>query len=234
MYKNRTIQELSEQDRPYEKFARYGAESLTDAELLAVILRSGTKGMSSVDVARLILDNSRYENGIDGLFHMGISELEKIPGIGRVKAIQLKCICEISKRMSRSTARRSLNFNAPSSIAGYYAEALRHEEQELVYCMMLDTKNALIGDVCVTKGTVNCSLITPRELFLAAFSYHAVSIILVHNHPSGDPAPSTEDVEITQRIYDAGNLLGISLLDHIIIGRDSYVSIIAEERLIDL
>jgi DNA repair protein RadC len=99
--------------------------------------------------------------------------------------------------------------------------------------MMLDSKNKLIGDVCVTTGTVNSSLLTPREIFLKAFSFHAVSIILVHNHPSGDPSPSRDDIDITQRIYDAGNLIGIQLLDHIIIGGGSYVSIIAERRLIE-
>ena len=233
MPKNQTIQELSTEDRPYEKFMRFGAQALTDAELLAVILRSGAKGMSSVDVARQILTGASYEDGINGLFHLSLKELESFTGIGRVKAIQLKCICEISKRISLSTAKRTLNFNDPASIARYYSEKLRHKEQEYVYCMMLDSKNSLIGDVCITKGTVNCSLITPRELFLKAFSYHAVRIVLVHNHPSGDPLPSDDDIAVTKRIYEAGQMIGIALLDHIIIGREGYTSIIAEEKLVD-
>ena len=234
MTKNKPIRELLEQDRPYEKFSRLGAEALTDAELLAIILRSGTKGASSVDLARTILAGGKYEGGISGLFYLSVPELEKIPGIGKVKAIQLKCICEISKRISLDNAKRNIVFSDPSSIARYYIEKLRHEEQEHVYCVMLDSKNALIGDVCVTKGTVNSSLLTPREVFLKAFSYHAVSIILVHNHPSGSPLPSEDDIEITQRIYDAGAVIGIPLLDHIVTGGKTYVSIIAESGLIEM
>ncbi len=222
------------QEMPYEKFCTLGAGAMTDAELLAIVLRSGTRGLSSIEIARLILKNGKYEEGIETLFHMSLKELESIPGIGRVKAIQLKCICEISKRIAKNTARRSLNFNNPSSIAEYYYETLRHEEQELVYCMMLDSKNSLIGDVCITKGTVNSSLITPRELFLQAFSYHAVNIVLIHNHPSGDPTPSQEDIDITKRVYNAGNIIGITLLDHIVIGSEGYISIIAESGLIKI
>lgn len=233
MIKNQSIRELFEQERPYEKFSRFGAEALTDAELLAIILRSGTKGTSSVELARMILAGGKYENGISGLFYLSAAELENFPGIGRVKAIQLKCICEISKRISLDNAKRNICFNDPASIARYYIEKLRYEEQEHVYCMMLDSKNAMIGDICVTKGTVNSSLLTPREVFLKAFSYHAVSIILVHNHPSGNPEPSRDDIDITQRIYDAGAIIGIPLLDHIVTGGNSYVSIIAEKGLIE-
>lgn len=231
---NKTMKSLSIQERPYEKFMEFGPEALTDAELLSIILRSGTKGMSSLNLARNILEKGRYEKGLNGLFHMGVKELENFQGIGRVKAIQLKCICEISKRIANHTARSSLNFNDPSSIAGYFMEALRHEEQEMVYCMMLDTKNSLIGNECVSKGTVNASLISPRELFIKALSYRAVSIVMVHNHPSGDPQPSEDDIDITQRVYDAGRIIGINLLDHIVIGNRSYVSIMAEKELIKM
>ena len=234
MSRSLNIKELFEQDRPYEKFEQLGAEALTDAELLAIILRSGTKGISSLALSHMILSKCKQENGICGLFHLSLKELESFPGIGSVKAIQLKCICEISKRISKKEAKRLLVFNQPASIAGYYMEALRHEEQEHVYCMMFDSKNALLSDECITKGTVNESLLSPRELFLKALSNRAVSIALVHNHPSGDPTPSREDVDITQRIYNAGRMLGIPLLDHIIIGGNRYTSIIAEESLIKL
>ena len=233
MIKNQSIRELFEQERPYEKFMSFGASALTDAELLAIILRSGTKGVSSLELAGRILSEARIESGLSGLFHMSLKQLEIFPGIGRVKAIQLKCICEISKRIARSSAAKVLQFNDPSSIAEFYMEKLRHEEQEHVYCMMLDGRNSFLGDECITKGTVNCSLVTPREVFLKAFSHHAVSIILIHNHPSGNPVPSKDDIDITQRIYNAGELIGIQLLDHIVIGGNSYASIIAEGRLIN-
>lgn len=233
MNKPLKMKELSVQERPYEKFEKFGAEALTDAELLSIILRSGTRGTSSLALAKQILEKEMKNSGLSALFHMELSELEHFNGIGRVKAMQLKCICEISKRISQDRAKKSLSFNRPSSIAEYYMERLRHEEQELVYCMMLDTRNALICDLCVTKGTVNTSLISPREIFIKAVSHRAVSIVLVHNHPSGDPSPSEEDIDITQRLYDAGNLIGISLLDHIIIGNNAYISIMAESRLIN-
>ncbi len=234
MSQNLNIKEIFEQDRPYEKFEQLGAAALTDAELLAIILRSGTKGVSSLELSQMILSKCTQENGLSVLFHMSLKELESFPGIGSVKAIQLKCICEISKRISQGEARRALVFNRPSSIAGYYMETLRHEEQEHVYCMMFDSKNALLSDECITKGTVNEAILSPRELYVRALSNRAVSIALVHNHPSGDPSPSREDVDTTQRIYNAGKMIGIPLLDHIIIGANSYTSIIAEEALIEL
>lgn len=229
---NRPVKELPAADRPYEKFARFGAQALSDAELLAIILRSGTKGISSLQLAHKVLENGKWEEGLNGLFHLDTRELEKIPGIGHVKAIQLKCVCEISRRISRNAARLNLCFDSPASIATYYMETLRHEEQEQVYCMMLDSKNSLLGDLCVTKGTVNYSVLSPREIFLAALSYRAVSIVLIHNHPSGDPSPSADDIRTTQEIYDAGRLLGIALLDHIVIGNNCYVSIVSERKLI--
>lgn len=141
-----------------------------------------------------------------------------------MKAVQIKCIGELSKRIAQTTARKGLQFTKPWSIADYYMERLRHKEQEELICMMLDTKNHLLGEEMIFKGTVNASLVSPREVFLAAMSYHAVGILLVHNHPSGDPAPSQADLDFTQRILEAGELLGISLLDHIIIGDCRYLS----------
>ena len=154
-----------------------------------------------------------------------------IPGVGTVKAIQLKCIGELSRRMARQKAKERLSFNAPDTIAEYYMEELRHLEQEVLLCMMLDTKNHLLGEKRMFLGTVNASLVSPRELFLEALRYQAVNIILVHNHPSGDPTPSREDVLITQRVHQGGELIGIHLLDHIIIGEHTYMSFREKESL---
>lgn len=229
---NNTMKNLPEDERPYEKCLQYGARSLTDAELLSVILRTGTKGRSSLMLAEDIMKRCRFDNGLTGLLHLTVPELEEIPGVGRVKACQIMCIGELSQRISRTGARKLLDFRNPSTIADYYMERLRHEEQEVVICMMLDTKNHLLGEREMTRGTVNQSLVSPRELFLSALSYHAVQMILVHNHPSGDPAPSREDMRITQRVFAAGRLIGIMLIDHIIIGDRRYTSFV-ESGLMD-
>lgn len=222
--KKHRISELSAQDRPYEKCLAQGPESLTDAELLAVIIRTGTKGMSSIRLAEEILCLSRNKNGLLGICHVTLQELMKLPGIGRVKGLQILCIGELSKRIATYGAKKKISYSDPASIADYYMERLRHEEQEVMVCMMLDTKNHLIGEKVISRGTVNASLVSPRELFLSALSHHAVHVILVHNHPSGDPSPSQCDIGLTRRVLNAGELIGISLLDHIIIGDCCYVS----------
>lgn len=221
-----TMKELPETERPYEKCLSQGAGALSDSELLAVILKTGTRGSSSLHLANEILkflQNSSYP-GLVGLHYISLEELTKIHGIGRVKAIQLKCIGELSKRIATASARSTLSFNNPVTIAQYYMERLRHEEQEHMICVMLDSKNHLLGEQVLTKGISNATLITPREVYLAALQYHAVNLILVHNHPSGDPTPSKCDLEVTERIFDAGEMLGIALLDHIIIGDHRYIS----------
>lgn len=219
-----TIKDIPAECRPYERFGLQGAEFLTDAELLAIILRTGAQGVSSVALAEQILNLSTSYEGLLGLQHISAKELTRLKGIGKVKSIQIKCIGELSKRISKSAARRNLDFENPETIARYYMEDLRHQEQEVLICMMLDTKNQLLGDLLISKGTVNTSLISPRELFLNALQFHAVNIIIIHNHPSGNPLPSEEDILVTERIRDAGELIGIHLLDHIIIGDHQFLS----------
>lgn len=220
------MKELPKDERPYEKCLRYGPWKLSDAELLAVILRSGTAGNSCVDLACEILKASRLEEGLLGIHHLSLQELQAIKGVGQVKAVQIKCIGELSKRISSAGTRCRLDFSNPETIANYYMELLRHEEQEKTICIMLNTKNHLLGDVVLTTGTVNSSLLSPRELFLEALRFHAVHIILIHNHPSGDATPSEEDIQITRRIQKAGEILGITLLDHIIIGDHVFTSLL--------
>lgn len=229
-----TIRELPKSQRPYEKCIREGEGTLSDSELLAVILRCGTRGRSSLSLANEILKRTKNSSfpGLLGLLHLSRTDLMKINGIGEVKAVQLKCIGELSKRMASAAARPQLSFQNPVTIARYYMEQLRHEEQELLYCMMLDSKNHLLGERLLSRGTANATLITPREVFVEAVRCHAVSLILVHNHPSGDPNPSHGDREVTSRIYQAGELLGIHLLDHIIIGDQRYMSF-REQGLMD-
>ncbi len=221
-----TIKELPESSRPYEKCLQGGPSVLSDSELLAVILRSGVPGNNSLALANQILSLTKDTSypGLLGLMHMSLPDLMKVNGIGKVKAIQLKCIGELSKRMASAVARPGLSFNDPITIAKYYMEHLRHEEQEVLIVMLLDGKNHLIGEQTLSRGTVNATLITPREIFLEAMKFHAVSVILVHNHPSGDPTPSDDDIKVTERVYRSGELLGVRLLDHVVIGDHKYVS----------
>ena len=223
---NQTIKDIPESERPYEKCMRDGESTLSDSELLAVILRCGTRGQNSLSLANEILNHMEQSSypGLLGLLHSSLSDLKKIHGIGTVKAVQLKCIGELSKRIACTAARPALCFQNPDSIAAYYMEQLRHQEQEVMICMMLDNQNHLLNAIVLSKGTVNATLITPREVYLEALRYHAVSLILIHNHPGGNPAPSQCDRQVTERIFKAGEMLGISLLDHIIIGDHRYIS----------
>lgn len=223
---NEIMKNLPEEQRPYEKCFLQGESTLSDSELLAVILRSGTQGQNSLALANEILAymNTLSYPGLTGLLHVSAEDLMRIHGIGRVKAIQLKCIGELSRRIAMTSARSRLILNDPSSIAAYYMEQLRHEEQEMVISLMTDTRGHFLGDKMLTKGTADGSLVTPREIYMEALRRHAMNLVLVHNHPSGNPAPSGQDMEITARIYQAGEILGIHLLDHIVIGDRNYCS----------
>lgn len=221
--KQQTMKELPESQQPYEKFLSHGAESLSDAELLAVILRTGTKGVSVLSLCNKVLGMGRERN-ILNLERLTLSELKKIPGIGQVKAVQIKCVAEISRRFAKAERHNGLNFRNPRSIAEYYMEEFRMKTQEHMLLIMLNTKSVLIGEKVVFKGTVNASIVSPREIFIEAIQQEAVYIVLLHNHPSGDPTPSREDIALTKRIKEAGRLIDIQLIDHIIIGDHKYVS----------
>ena len=219
-----TMKEMSKEERPYEKCLQNGASSLSDAELLAVMLRSGTQGKNSLELARTLLQSNNGEYGLLNIHQLTLEKLRSIKGIGKVKAVQILCLSELAKRLSKAKAKEKLTFTLPSSIADYYMEEMRHQKQEHMKLLMLNTKSQLIGETNVSKGTVNAALVSPRELFIEALDKGAVSIILLHNHPSGDPAPSTNDILLTKRVKDAGALIGVELLDHIIIGNNCYMS----------
>lgn len=217
-----TIKELPDSERPYEKFLAAGAEHLSDAELLAVIIKSGTNGLKSVEVAQNFLNLKN--RSLMNLYEVSFEEMIKIQGIGKVKAIQLKCIAELSKRIAETKYYSKITLKNAKSIADYYMERLRHEKQEYLIVCMLDTKCKFLDDAVISKGTVNSSIVSPREIFLTALRKQAVQIILIHNHPSGSPAPSMEDNLVTEKVYECGRLLGIELADHIIIGDRDYYS----------
>lgn len=224
MNQSNTIKEIPDKERPYEKCFRQGASSLSDAELLAVLLRTGTPGENVLELSQRILYHSG-EDGILGIHQFSIEQLMKLKGIGKVKAIQLVCISELSKRLSKAAVADSLSFSSPVSIANYYMEDMRHEKQEVMKLILLNSKGKLIGESDISKGTVNASVITPREIFIEALQRQAVALIVMHNHPSGDPTPSSEDILLTKRILNAGEMLGVAVIDHIIIGNNCYVSL---------
>ena len=210
---------------PYERFLKFGETSLTNAELLAIILRTGTKEKSALDLATDILSSLHAQSGkLIGLHYISIEDLMKIKGIGEVKAVKIKALAELSIRMSNEAKRDAMVFTSPSSIADYYMERFRHYEQEQVFLILLDNKGHLLGEEMITKGTINASLVSPREIFLCAFKYGACSMIMMHNHPSGDPTPSREDENITKKLVECGKLMNIPLIDHLIIGDIRYTS----------
>lgn len=219
-----TIKEMPKALRPYEKCIEYGAASLSNEELLAIIIRTGTNGESSFMLASRIL-SLKGEASITNLMHLSTDEMMKIKGVGKVKAIQIQCICELSKRISMAAAENELDFSNPATIANYYMESHRHLEVEQLVVIFLDTKCKKICHKVMFSGTVNRFVISPREIFIEALKCGAVNIIVMHNHPSGDSTPSRDDIISTKRLKEAGKLIGISLLDHIILGDRKYTSL---------
>lgn len=212
-------------NQPYEKFLAYGAEHLTESELLAIILRTGTKECSALQLAEKVLALAKSpRNGLLGLYDVSLEELQQIKGIGEVKAVKLKCLTELSMRISRASAKESFVCKNSQTVADYFMELLRHRETECVVLASLDAKGRILKESQLSSGSVRMSLISPREIFLEALSQKAVNIILVHNHPSGDPTPSESDIELTHAVKEMGDKLEIILLDHVIIGDTCYFS----------
>ena len=218
------IQELPPDERPYEKSLHSGPEKQTDSEHLAVVLRSGTRGSSSVQLADEVLHLGQNAQGLLGIYHLSMEDLMQIRGIGQVKAVQIKCIGELSKRIATREAEKLLDFHSPDTIAAYYMERMRHLSREEMILIFFNGKNKVIKELTVSVGTVNQTVASPRELFLEALRCEAVSVLMIHNHPSGDPTPSRQDILTTKRMKEAGEFLGIPLCDHIIIGDQTYLS----------
>lgn len=222
MQKNIAMKDLPESEKPYEKCLKFGPEHLSDAELIAVIIRTGSQKEQALELARNILALS--PGGILNLKYVTIEQLKKLHGVGTVKAVQLKCVGEISKRIAMTSRQQQVILKEAGSIAAYYMERLRHEPKEHLLLSMFDGKSQLIADETISIGTCSASLISPREVFIKALEKQAVYVILLHNHPSGKAYPSQEDFIVTNKIKECGKLLDIPLLDHIIIGDNQYYS----------
>ena len=209
---------------PYDKFLRLGAGSLSDAELLAVMLRAGTRELTPIDLGREVLKLAGERWGFLGLHHFTVKDLMQISGIGEVKAVQLLCVAEIARRISHMQAKEALTFDQPKTVADYYMESMRHRTTEQLLVVLLDIKKRRIGEHVISVGTSNATLISPREIFICAMREEASFIVILHNHPSGDPTPSRQDLQVTQKIKEVSDLVEIPLLDHIIIGDKRYTS----------
>ena len=219
------MKEIPIDQRPYDKFEALGANALTEVELLAILLRSGDQTKNSLELAREILELPEV-HGVGGLMNVSYHNLIAIRGIGKVKATQLLSMAELVRRIlnSKNDAAKRV-YSDPDSIAALYQADLAYCPVEQVWLTCLDTKNHLLAREMISQGTVNSSLVSPREIYLSAIKHGAVSIVLVHNHPSGDCTPSDEDIDLTLRTLEAGKNLGVCLLDHIVIGGNTFYSL---------
>lgn len=223
---NNLIKDIANCERPYEKALGLGIEKLSDAELLAVIIRNGTRASSSIDLANRVLNAHILHKGLVGLSYMRREELLSIKGIGNIKATQILAVAELSKRITGTKLKKDIIFNNPDTIAEYYIEKCKFLTKERTYLALFSTSHMLIKEILISEGTINSALISPREIFIEALKYEAVHIILVHNHPSGLPEPSVSDIQTTIKIKKAGELMDINLSDHIIVGNGCYVSML--------
>ena len=215
------VKDILREARPVERFLNFGGESLSEPELLAIILKTGLPGENVVELSQRII--SKF--GIQGISNASIEELMEIKGIGRMKAVQILAIFELGKRAIVSKKSPSKIISA-KSVFDLFGEKFRGKEKEYFYVVLLDTKNKIIRSEEISVGILDASIVHPREIFKSAIRASASRIILVHNHPSGDPTPSEEDLSITRKLIDVGELVGIEVLDHVIIGRDKYYSYI--------
>ncbi|QAA31501.1 RadC family protein [Clostridium manihotivorum] len=222
MNENLKISDIPKSERPQEKLIRLGSSALSNHELLALILRTGTSKENVLGLSMRILQEL---DGINGLLNTSHSELMKISGIKEVKAAQIMALCELFKRFKSFKSGEEFKISDPKSAAMIVMNEISSLRQEVLMLMMLNTKNIIISIKEVFKGSLNSSIVHPREIFVEAIKKSAASIIICHNHPSGDPTPSKEDVNITLRIKECGKIVGIDLLDHIIIGGKDFISL---------
>ena len=230
---NIKMKELPVSERPYEKLELYGAENLTNSELLAIIIKSGTKENTALDLAKkvLSLNDSTNKEDISFLQEISIVDYMKIKGIGKVKAIQLQAVSELAKRINKPINKENIKIKESKDVAKLLMSELRYEKREKVKLILLNSKNIFVKIKDISYGGSNFAMIEPKEVLNEAIKLQAPKIILVHNHPSGDVTPSKADFNITDRIYEASEILGIKLLDHIIIGDNKYESILRTKEL---
>jgi DNA repair protein RadC len=216
------IRDLPAQERPRERLLRHGAEALSTAELLAILLRTGTRSESALGLAERIVATL---GGLKDVADATVEQLSQVKGVGPVKAVEIRAAIELGRRASALSPEVRPVIRSPADVGELVMSELRHAAREHFKALLLDSKNQVLRVVTVSVGSLNESIVHPRELYREAIRHSAAAVIVAHNHPSGDPAPSPEDVEVTRRLHDAGRLLGIDLLDHVIIGDGRWVSL---------
>ena len=222
------IKELPTSERPYEKAEMYGVQGLSNSELLAIIIKAGTKEKTSIQLAQEVLSikgTKDKNNDMKFLQDVSIEEFMQIKGIGKVKAIQLKAVCELAKRITKPMDLTRVQINNPQVVANLLIEELKFEKREKIKELILNSKNILIKILDISYGGTNSAIIDIKSILSEPIKMGAPKIILVHNHPSGDPTPSHEDIELTQKLEEVSKMLEIELLDHVIIGDGKYKSI---------
>ena len=219
----RTIKDWPEEDRPREKLLERGADALTDAELLAILLRTGnaSTGENALDHAHLLL---KQFGGLRGIDSAPVGELRALKGIGSAKIAQLKAGLEMGRRLGRTRWEAGSPLRSSEDVFRHFRERLQKETHEIFYVILLTNKNRKIREVKISEGSLTASLVHPREVYNPVIRESAAAVIFVHNHPSGDPSPSPEDLEITRRLKEVGELMGVRVLDHVVIGHDHYFS----------
>ena len=216
------IRDFPQDERPRERFMKHGAQSLSNHELIAILLRNGTKDESVLQLSNRLL--THFE-GLRQLKSATLEEITEIKGIGSAKAIQILAAVEIGRRIANLNYTDRFVIRSPEDGANYVMNDMRFLTQEHFVCLYLNTKNQVIHKQTVFIGSLNASIVHPREVFREALKRSAASVIALHNHPSGDPAPSREDIEVTKRLAECGKIIGIDLLDHLIIGENRFVSL---------
>ena len=224
------IKDLPISERPYEKLELYGAEKLSNAELLAIIIKTGTKQKTAIMLAQEVLNlkTNIYEDNLRFMQNLSIEDFMKIKGIGKVKAIELKAICELTKRISRPISNK-IKIKNSKDVADLLMPEMKDENKEIIKVILLNSKNVVQKILDISIGGANFACLEPKDFLSEAIKSKAPKIILVHNHPSGDPTPSKSDFSLTERLYDAANLMGINMLDHVIIGDGTYESIFRKD-----
>ena len=223
----KTIKEIPFNDRPREKMAANGAAVLTDAELIAILLRTGTAEKSAIDIAsEMTADGGLYKR-LAGITRL--SELTNIKGLGQAKAATVLAALEIGRRIASAKPIEKIHFSCPQDVADFLMPRLRYAAKEQFVVILLNNKNKVIGTEVVSEGSLSSSIVHPREVFAPAILHHAAAIMVAHNHPSGDPKPSIEDEEVTRQLLRSGKVLGIPMIDHVIIGDGNYYSFLENE-----
>lgn len=220
-----SIKNWPEEERPRERLLKLGADNLSNAHLLAIILRTGGGGKSAIDLAMELLTSFKNLKNIESASLKEFTQLKGIKGMGAAKVAQIKAAFELGRRLFREPDEKGPAFSSSHDVYSYYHPLVKDLKKEVLLCAMLDAKNRIFRDCRISEGTLTNSLIHPREAFRNAIKESAASVIFVHNHPSGDPTPSREDISITERLVHTGEIVGIKVLDHIIIGYSKHISL---------